>query len=175
MTLAKAVVLDREGRFEEAAAAYESLLLSHPSELTPMMNLALLYWQATTCGVAAHHHLSRGFLQLAERRMLELLDAAEEQFPDHPEVHFWRKYIAWADLGEPFALEDCRDLLAQHPECLEPALAVFSWTKGAEAQAQAMQLLERCARDPTAGCRYVASVINATLLHRRSRERAPPT
>ena len=38
-------------------------------------------------------------------------------FPNRPEMTFWTKYIAWADLNEPFEVEECRELLREHP-CL---------------------------------------------------------
>lgn len=167
MTLAEALATDRQGRIQDAAAAYEDVLLSTPDDFTSTINLAVLYWQATDVGISATEHLPPEFVALAGKRFRELLEAAEERFPRQPELLFWRQYIAWADLGDPFDPEDCRELLRQHSEYLEPAFMLFSISGGEEAEAEAMTLLEHCTEYPIARCRYIASVIRGVLKRRR--------
>lgn len=170
MTLAEALAADRQGRIQDAAIAYESVLLSAPDDLAATMNLAVLYWQATDPGISAAERLPPEFIALAGKRSRELLEAAQRRFPSEPELLFWPRYIAWADLGEPFDLAECRELLRQHPEYLEPAFVLFSRSAGAEAEAEAMKLLERCSEDPTARCRYIVSVIKGVLKRRRPKK-----
>ena len=166
MTFADAVVADREGRMQAAADAYEEALLANPRDVSLVLDLAVLYWQATDFGISAAAHLSPEFVARAGTRFRELLDAALKEFGDRPEVLFWTHYIAWADLGEPFDEAVCRQLLRQHPDYLEPALLLFSSSGGTEAEAEAMRLLEHCAEERNARCRYVASVVNGVLKRR---------
>jgi len=174
MRLVEALAADRQGRIQDAAAAYEGVLLSTPNDLTATVNLVVLYWQATDFGVSATKRLPPAFVASAGRRFRELLEAAQKRFPNQPELLFWARYIAWADLGDPFEPAECRELLCHHPEYLEPAFALFSRSDGTEAEAEAMKLLDRCSETPTARCRYVASVINGVLKRRRPRKSAPP-
>jgi hypothetical protein len=174
MMLAEALAADREGRTQDAASAYEATLLSEPLDLTAILNLTVLYWHATDYGVSATEHLSREFVALAGSRFRELLKVAQVRFPERPEVLFWTKYIGWAELGEAFEPEECRSLLADHPEYLEPALVLFARSAGVEAEAEAMQLLARCSKEGTARCRYIVSVINGVLKRRRPRKSGPP-
>jgi hypothetical protein len=168
MRLTEALVLDRQGRIQEAAAAYETVLQEAPDHLEGMLNLLVLYWQATDYGTSAAARLSPEFVDLAGRRLRELLASAHKRFPGRPEVVFWAKYIAWADFGDPFELAECRELLRAHPSYLEPALLLYSMSAGAEAEPEAMQLLERCSNEQTARCRYIVSVLDGVLKRRRT-------
>lgn len=174
MTLATALAADRDGRVQDAAAAYEDALLSRPMDLTATINLAVLYWQATDVGMSTAMRLPPGFVAFAGKRCRDLLTAAHDRFPDHPEVVFWTKYIAWADFGDPLDLADCRTLLHQHSEYLEPAFVLFSRSDGTEAEAETLRLLQRCSEDATTRGRYIVSVINGVLARRRRPKRPPP-
>lgn len=167
MMLNEALAADREGRTEAAAAAYEGALASDPTDLAATLNLAVLYWQATDYGLSAVEQLQPEFVAHAGKRMRELLESAKQRFADHPEVLFWTKYVAWADLGEPFEAAECRELLRRHPDYLEPAMVLFSMSGGTEAEPEAMQLLEKCSKERTTRCRYIASVLNGVLKRRR--------
>lgn len=174
MTLDDALAADCDGRVREAAAAYESVLLSAPVDLTALVNLTVLYWQATDFGYSASRHLDVEFVAEAAKRIPELLTMAHERCTGRPEIEFWTKYIRWIDLGEPFDSEDCRQLLNRYPEYLEPAVVLFLRTGGAESEAETMRLLESCSRNPTTRCRYIASVIEGVLTRNKGRyARAP--
>lgn len=172
MTFADAIAADRDGRTQDAAVAYEDALAADPRDLTSLLNLAVLYWQATDYGTSATAHLGPDFVGHAGRRFRELLETARQQFPDRPEPLFWSKYIAWTDLGEPFDVTVCRQLLRTYPDYLEPAMALFSMSSGGESESDAIRLLERCNEDRTARSRYLASVINGVL--RRLRRKPSP-
>jgi hypothetical protein len=163
MTFDDALRLDREGRMEDATLAYEALLSHDPRNVTAIVNLIVLYWQATDFGVSATRDLSTSFVARAGERLQELLASANERFAEDPQVWFWRKYIAWADLGVPLDVQDCRNMLRLRPEYLEPALVLFSSSGGTEAEAEAAQLLNQCSQVGTARCRYVTSVIQGVL------------
>ena len=175
MTLAEALSAERDGRIEDAAAAYEGVLLSTPDDLTTTINLIVLYWQATDFGISATQRLSPAFVVIAGRRLRELLEEPQACLSSQAEFLFWRKYIAWADLGEPLDPADCREFLRQNPQYLEPAFVVFSRSAGVEAEAEAMKLLERCSKCPTARCRYIESVIDGVLKRRRPRKTSSPS
>lgn len=163
MSLQDAVAADRRGELKLAAAGYEEVLTGGEASLEVLLNLAVLYWQATDTGMAAAKKLSPDFLATAGRRFPELLAEAERRFPTSTEPRFWRRYIAWADLGEPFGGDECWELLREGPAALVPAVHLFAVSQGKEAEAEALELLRRCQEDGTTRARYVASVIQGVL------------
>lgn len=163
MNLRDAVAADRTGDPPLAAARYEEMLAGGEASLEVLVNLAVLYWQATDPGMAAGKKLSPDFLATAGRRIPELLAEAERRFPASTEPRFWRRYIAWAELDEPFSSDDCRDLLREDPAALVPAMVLFADSQGTEAEQQALELLRRCREDGTTRAQYVISVIEGVL------------
>jgi hypothetical protein len=148
---------------EAAAAAYEKLLANGEGSLQVLLNLAVLYWQATDPGLAAAKKLAPEFLTTAARRFPELLRLAEQRFPHATEPRFWTRYIAWADLGEPFGLDECRQLLREDPKAAVPAMHLFTAAHGNEAEVEALELLRSSEREGTTLARYVASVISGVM------------
>lgn len=169
MSLVDALEADRAGEIELAAAHYEKVLLAGDASLVALVNLALLYWQATDPGLAATKKLRPSFLAIAGRRIPELLDEAQRRFPHSTEVRFWKRYIAWADLGEKLDSAYCRQLLQEDPTTPAPALYLFSTSDGDEAVTEAHELLGACHRSGTTGARYTASVIESTLRSKKWR------
>jgi hypothetical protein len=163
MNLSDALAADRAGDVETAAGRYEEVLAGGDRSLRVMMNLALLYWQATDPGLAAARRLTSDFLATAGRRGAELLDEAGRQFPQSTAARFWKRYIAWADLGELFGIEECRQLLREDPAVLIPAMYVFAASQGRDMQTEAHELLRQCREDGTTGARYVVSVIEGVM------------
>jgi len=168
MTFQEALNADRVGDLELAASQYEMLLSEGESDIELLLNLSILYWQATDPGLAAAKKLSPDFFAKAGVRFPELLAEAARRYPSRSEPLFWTRYVAWADLGEPFGLEDCRELLRADPDCLVPAMGIFGITEGKEAVREAIELLRRCHVEATTRARYVASVIEG-VLHRSTR------
>lgn len=80
-----------------------------------------------------------------------------------PGFVFWSKYIAWADLGESLSVEECRRLLRADPKQLDPAMFIFTSSHGRECSNEAMELLDRTAKDKTARARYIESVLRSTI------------
>jgi hypothetical protein len=158
----EALDADRAGDLQLAASRYEASL-ANGANLDMSLNLAVLYWQATDPGMAAAQKYLPRFYAMAGRRFRELLAEAQRQFPDRTEPRFWSRYIAWADLGEPFSSNECMDLLREEPTCLVPAMHVFALSDGTEARPEALELLRQCHDDPTTRTRYMASVIEATI------------
>jgi len=182
MTRAYAQAADENGWFEQAAAGYEAALLADPADLEATVNLAVLYWQAAGhCRCAAGHCACRAgsmpaeFSSHANRRLHELLESASRRFADRAEVCFWNRYIAAADSGEPLEPGECRQLMREHPDYLEPAFVVFAKSAGEEAEPEAMRLLADCSERPTARGRYVTSIISAALRRQRWRSACPAT
>jgi hypothetical protein len=125
----------------------------------------VLYWRAA--GYSTPGSLPPEFLTHARERLPELLELAGERFADSAEIRFWTKYIAAADAGKPLPPTECRQLMREHPDYLEPAFVVFSDSAGEEAEPEAMRLLVGYSEQPTARGRYVTSIINAVLQKRR--------
>jgi len=115
------------------------------------------------------------FSSHAGQRLHELLESASRRFADRAEVCFWNKYIAAADAGEPLEPGECRQLMREHPDYLEPAFVVFAESAGEEAEPEAMRLLADCSERPTARGRYVTSIISAALRRQRWRSACPAT
>lgn len=163
MKLQDALDADRRGDLPLAAALYEELLAKGEASLEVLLNLAILYWVATDPGMAAAIRWGADFWQTAARRFPELLSEAESRFPTSVEPRFWRRYIAWADLGEPFDEDECRALLREDPANPLPALYLFATSHGKEAQTEALELLRRCREDGTTRAGYVVSVLESAL------------
>jgi len=166
---AYAVTADENGHFQAAAASYETALLSDPSDVEATVNLAVLYWRASRAG------LPREFLDHARERLRELLETASARFPGCAQLRFWKRYIAATDAGKPLEPDECRRLLQERPDYLEPAFVVFRNSVGEEAEPEAMRLLADYSAQPTARGRYVTSVINAVLQKQRWKPRFQPT
>ena len=200
MTLrAYALTADENGRFQEAAASYEAALLSDPADLETTVNLAVLYWRAIGRGRSAPSSLPQEFLKEAPKRLRELLESAGdravsegdraasegipsgetpsggERFADRAELRFWKKYIAAADAGELLDPGECRQLLQERPDYLEPAFVVFSDSAGEEAEPEAMRLLVDYSEQPTARGRYVTAIIDAVMRKQRWHAGLEPT
>ena len=172
MTLIKALEADRQGQIEKAAIEYESALANDADDLVSTMNLMVLYWQSTDYGFSLAHQLLQPFIANAGTRLAELLKTAKQRFTERPEVRFWSKYIAWADLGDSFDPDECRALLDRYPDYLEPAMLLFSLSQGVEAEDIANDLLIRCRADNTTRSRYVISVIEGVLKRKNARKQA---
>jgi hypothetical protein len=169
MTLTEARAADREGRIEAAATAYEQALASGDAPLDAVIDLAVLYWQSTEYGFWKSLGLSPAFVDKAAERFPQLLAQAEQLYPERPEPRFWKRYTAWADLGEPFEVTEAEALLRKHPDYLEPAMMLYSVSPGSEHEAQARELLRACRTAGTTRCRYMASVIEGALKRKTSR------
>lgn len=161
MSVAEALAADRRGDLVHAADLYEQIAAEPTCSLEVLLNLACLYWQATDPGNPAGR--DRGFFERAAMRTPEILTRARNEPPTSGDAWFWHRYVAWADLGEPLTVEDCRELRTRDPSSLMPALYLFTQSNGREAAAEALVLLEQARRDSTSRARYVRSVIEATL------------
>jgi hypothetical protein len=174
ITRAYAVRADENGRIQEAAAGYEEALLSDPADLEATVNLTVLYWRATRRNTSGPAAVPAEFLLHASTRLQELLESAGRRFADSAEIRFWKKYIAAVDCGKPLGSTECRRLMRERPDYLEPAFVVFSDSEGEEAEPEAMRLLVDYSEQPTARGRYVTSVINAVLSKHRWRRVTGP-
>ncbi len=162
MSVSEAREADRHGDIVNAAALYEAALQAEEWSIEAVLDLIVLYWQATDPGEAAARHLSRDFLDIAGRRIPELLREAQRRYPGHGEVAFWTSYIAWADLGDEIDESEYRRLLREGAT-LTPAVYLFSASDGKEARPEALQLLELCRGQGTSRAKYIVSVIEARL------------
>jgi len=161
MLRAYAVTADANGHFQAAAASYEAALLSDPSDVEATLNLAVLYWRVGRFGQTSE------FRDYARERLSALLETASTRFAGRAELRFWKRHIAATEAGESLAPEECRRLLHERPDYLEPAFVVFMNSAGEEAEPQAMRLLVDYSEHPTARGRYVTSVIQAVMQKRR--------
>ena len=171
MTLELARQADREERVEEAASLYEAAIRSDPSQ-DALLDLVLLYWQATDFGYRTFRRLPDSFVKRAGERFPQLLAEARRTFPTSTEVEFWGQYIPWAYLAEPFPVEDCERLFARDRTVLVPVLYLFGQSDGRQYQPEAIELLRRSREKGTLGAKYVQGVIEGVLT-RKYRHQPP--
>jgi hypothetical protein len=155
----EAIAADRNGDISRAVELYEASI--NDASEDALINLAVLYWQMTDYGLSITRGLSPEVVGRAGVRVDEVLDEAARRFPHSAAVSFWKKYIAWAELGDPFDPEDCRQLLLENPQYLEPAMYLYSISQGREGEREALMLLLQCPGLGTMRARYVASVIES--------------
>ena len=167
MTFKQAVTAYRNGDLVFAASLYEGLLTKSEGSLDVILNLSILYWEATDPG----QRFNADFFAFAAERSPKLRGEARRRFPASSEVQFWDKYIAWADLGEPFTIDEARALLRSAPSRLVPSIRIFDLSNGKEATTEAMELLRQSKAGEIAGARYIASLLEAAMLRLEAVER----
>lgn len=160
----EALAADRAGDVVRAATEYERLLASGDVTVATLITLAGLYWQVTDPGFPRRDGLDHSFWSTAGERYPQLLDHAATAFPTSTEARFWRKYIRWTDLGGPIVTaHECRQLLAEDPAQLAPAMHLFVQSDGREARSEALELLAQARSRGTTLDRYVISVVESVL------------
>jgi len=82
------------------AELYEALIAKEEGTLEVFLSLAVLYFEATDCGIAVGHHLSGAFMDRAWKGCREVLAEARKRFPESTEVRFWQLYIGYIHLGD---------------------------------------------------------------------------
>lgn len=174
MNITEAIRLEESRQFEAAAKIYEAVLADDPNSVKALVNLTVLYWQATDLGFSAGHALAPDFVKRAGDRLHALLNDANVSAPAPVEMQFWKKYIAWADLAEPLSLAFCRDLLQAHPLYLEPAMFIHLQTEGAECQAEAEQLVRQCATEGSVRNSYIQSILSSVTKRRNFAQKQRP-
>ena len=160
---------DRNDEPIAAAKAYEEWLATGTAPLDAYLDLALLYFLANDGGYAAHHKLPASFLNIAWRRIPEVLDEAEHQHGPHPEIKFWRRYVRFILLGEDWmTAEDCMRLI-ESGETRTPYFYLFGSFAGLRPEEaehyrpDVMSLLEEVSEGATARERYIRSVVHSAI------------
>lgn len=166
----EAMFFDAKDQPVEASQAYEMAIASSEADLDTYINLAVLYFVCNDGGYAAHHKLSRAFLNIAWDRAFELLDEAEFRFGEHPETSFWKLYFNFILLGADPSFNDC-ERLAQTSRTLIPYFHLFSSPEGEHYRRQAEELLQLVRAGSTAKERYIKSVLEATFRRRNRAQR----
>lgn len=82
MTLGAAVKADQEGRLVGAAALYEEALSEGDVPVDALMDMAILYWQATDYGYWTGKGLPVEFAKRAGGRFRQILDIARGSSPE---------------------------------------------------------------------------------------------
>jgi hypothetical protein len=171
MNLGEALEADRAGNIELAAALYEKTFGEGERPLFAIVNLLVLYWQATDYGFWTGNQLSREFVKRAGTRFREIMNEGTRLYPNSTELQFWKRYIAWADLGEAFSYDECADLLRRDPTSLIPVIYLLDQQPTAQYDEAALRLLAECREDNTTRSKYIASVIDGILKRRRGKKR----
>ncbi|MCC8536221.1 hypothetical protein ACDH70_10265 [Xanthomonas axonopodis pv. poinsettiicola] len=159
MRIDDAVNLECSDEFIRAAECYEMILNDCPDNITAFINLLVLYWQSTDYGFSSSAGLPASFVKFAGDRLAEILDSPPSNFSEDPEFQFWLKYIAWADLGDKFEIEECYGLMRRKSEYYEPAIFIYLTTVGEHAANEVEKLLLLVQRQCTARDRYIHSVV----------------
>jgi len=155
--------LDASDELLEAAALYEEAIRCESTDLSVYLDLAVLYFVLLDFGEVHARGLPRTFQDEAWNRVRELLAEAESRFGPNADVAFWKRYINFAYLGDPFSEHDCRVLCAK-AESLDPHFFLFAATQGKESREEATRLLAVVESGETARKRYVRSVLKSPAL-----------
>jgi hypothetical protein len=167
----EAIRLDRDERIVDAAAAYEGLLAAGSTALEVYLHLILLYFAASDFGYSAHHHLPLDFgVRADEERMFQLLDEAQRHHPQDPDLEFWRLFIPWAYLSEPFPREIAMALPIRTPAAMAVARVIWSDEPMSVPTEELRGLLDLLEADGTIGVGYSISVVRANLEQREFQE-----
>lgn len=167
MTLEQARDADRRERYEEAADLYEAVIAAGDRSSDVLLDLAGVYWEATDPGIAAARHTSAELMSRAGSRLRSILEEAVRLYSDNDEVCFWKKYIEWADLGEPLTREECLEMLRRSPDSLAPVLFLLSDDDIEPYAEQAQHLLELARARGTARDRYARLLLEGYLKRAR--------
>ena len=167
MTLFEAIELDRAGDLPAAASAYEACLIEGRELPEAMANLMALYFQSTDYGVWSGSGLDLAFVRHAGERLGQLIQDAEQDELRWSEVGFWARYIKWADWGEVFSIEECREFMRRDPANIEPAFHLYALT--GEREADALRLLHPKGGLPTVRASYVSAVVQSAMDVRKGR------
>ena len=158
----EAAIFDRQDQPAEAAHAYETAITNSEADLNTYINLAVLYFVCQDFGYAAHHNVPDAFRLTAWDRAGELLDGAKRRFGSQPEIDFWRRYFAFAFLGDPPFYPEA-ERLAQTGRTLVPYLHLITGPRPERYRQQATKLLESVNAGLTARERYIKSVVESAL------------
>lgn len=170
MTTTYIYKLPLESDLRASADFLEKKILQEPTAAENYIELMVLYWQSTDYGLSTASNLSVDFMNLAGRRLSEIIESAEKYCPGDALISFWVRYIKWIDLGEPFELQDCRNLLSAS-KGFDPAFMLFLASDGLEARQETMNLLDLCANKNSLRCGYIRSVVDGVLKRERFRNR----
>lgn len=167
MTLFEAIELDRAGDLPAAASVYEACIIEGRDLPQAMANLMALYFQSTDYGVWSGSGLDLAFVRHAGERLWQLIQDAEQDELRWSEVGFWARYIKWADWGDVFSIEDCREFMRRDPANTEPAFHLYALT--GEREADALRLLHPGGGLPTVRESYVSAVVESAMVVRKGR------
>ncbi|WOB26886.1 MULTISPECIES: hypothetical protein [Xanthomonas] len=159
MTLNEVMEFERANEVVKAADSYEIILKECSGNLNAYINLLVLYWQSTDYGFSSSNGLSPDFVRVAGNRLAEMLNGSLSNFYDEPEFQFWAKYIAWAELGEKFDIEECYGLMRRKLRYYEPAMFIYASTAGKQAVSEVAELLALVQSQQTIRDRYINSVV----------------
>jgi hypothetical protein len=151
--------LDAQDRPIEAAESYERAISESSGGLEAYLNLAAIYFQCADPGYAAHHRLSREFIDTAARRFYEVVAQAQDRFPADGEAGFWRLYYDFVHLGANDFSEEAAAIVRK-TGALAPVFYLFTRPDGERYREQASQLYRRAAEGGTTRDRYIASVLH---------------
>lgn len=148
---------DRKGDFALAALHYKSVLSSSRHSLSALLHLGQLYWHSRE--MENMPLVTAEFRSVADESWPTRFAEAVELFPRSTEARFWLLFAPWIRHGgDSIDASICKDLLAEDPAVLWPALYV--WMAEGSAVAEAAELARYCRYSRTAACRYAWSVLN---------------
>lgn len=159
----RAEELDAQVAPVEAASAYEKLIQSGGGDISAHLNLAVLYFECIDFGYAAHHNLEDSFVRNSLVRAYKTLDQAEQKFGRYNEVDFWRYYFGFIYLGVEPDLDAVQEWLREGPSLI-PLFHLLMLSSGDSVRRAAEELLESIQPARTERLRYVASVLESTIV-----------
>ena len=154
---------DARTRFFDPAEALERQAAANPDDLGVLIDLIVHYSMMLDPGIAAAAKLSAAAMAQAQTRREQVFALGAARFGGAPRLEFWRRYWRWAELGEPFAEDDCRGLAAADPGNPEPALYLFACCRDPLAESAARELLRRVQGVESERARYIRAVLGSAF------------
>jgi len=154
---------DARTRFFDPAEALERQAAATPDDLGVLIDLVVHYSMMLDPGISAACGLTAADMAKAGTRREQLFALGAARFGDSPRLEFWRRYLHWADLGEPFPEDDCRALASADPTNPEPALYLFACCGDPQAEPAARELFRRVQGVESERARYIRAVLDSAF------------
>jgi hypothetical protein len=155
--------LSLRGRIVEAGEVYENIIASR-RDLDAYVDLAILYWQATSSGFSTYYRLDEEFVAFASTRYQVLLHDAAIVHSGRVEPEFWRLYIGVIEYGDPEFIDRCKQFVASEPDCLVPYLHLHVTSESDRYLEKAIELAAECKAAPSVKNNYILSVLGSPAI-----------
>ncbi|RZK16038.1 MAG: hypothetical protein EOO56_21205 [Hymenobacter sp.] len=157
-----ALVYDAAGKYEQAAVAYERVILQPQAPVEVFANLSFIYWESgTQQSIAAAEARPPALHDRPWQMCFRVIEAGLQQYPEDLELSFWARYYPYRGIFDDFSAADCQQLLlncVNHNQTLIPYFFLSLFDEELYS-VEIAHILADCRKCPTAKNRWIASVL----------------